>query len=263
MIPEERRDRVLDYVNRHGFVKISQLSELFGVSEMTIHRDLNNLEQRGQVKKTYGGVVSAQSRIEIGFNTRIRANIASKRAIGRAAASRVEDDDSILLDASTTALAMVPALEPRQGLTVFCTGVATLVALSRMPHIRVYGTGGELYHPSQGFFGMQPLEFLSRIHVDKYFAGVSGIHAVHGITDPLLQEVQIKRQSAAVAGRVIILADRTKFGRVTEFNTLSFDEIDLIITNAEGDAPCADGGNACVEEVARKGVEILFAEEAS
>lgn len=263
MIPEERRDKILDYVNRHGFAKISQLSELFEVSEMTIHRDLNHLEQRGQVKKSYGGVVSAQSQVEIEFNTRIRANIASKRAIGRAAASLVEDGDSILLDASTTALAMVPALEPRRDLAIFCTGVATLVALSRMPHIRVYGTGGELYHPSQEFFGMQPLEFLGKIHVDKYFAGVSGIHAVHGITDPLLQEVQIKRQSAAVAGRVIILADRTKFGRVAEFNTLAFDEIDLIITNAEGDAPCADGGNACVEEVARKGVEILFAEEAS
>jgi DeoR/GlpR family transcriptional regulator of sugar metabolism len=259
MIPAERRTKILDHINTNGSAKVSDLSQLFQVSEMTIHRDLNILERTGRIRKSYGGAISTQTGVNLEFRTRAQANVEAKRAIGRKAASLVQAGESILIDASTTALAMIPELESIKGLTVFSTGIPALAALSNIPHIRVYGTGGELYHPSQEFFGMQTLAFLKEIHVDKYFAGAGGLHARHGVTDPLLQEVEVKRQSAQSAKELIVLADLTKFGRVAEFNTFALDEIDLIITEASEHPSSPGNGDPCLEEVLDMGANVIFA----
>jgi DeoR family fructose operon transcriptional repressor len=102
------------------------------------------------------------------------------------------------------------------------------------------------------YIGPNTVDFLKRIHVDKCFIGAGGVHPVHGVTDPLLQEVDIKRHIAAASKEVILVVDRTKFGRLARFNVFPLSELDLIITEA-------DQADPCVIEVSNMGVEILFA----
>jgi DeoR/GlpR family transcriptional regulator of sugar metabolism len=212
------------------------------------------LEESGLVEKTYGGVVSKKSRVETVFDIRMRTNTAEKQAIARSAARLVEDGDSILIDASTTCLALIQELEDKRDLTVFTTAIHPTLLLAHSRHILSYCAGGQLSADTMSFLGPSTLQFLRNIHVDKYFAGAAGIHPVHGITDPLLDEVEVKRQSAQVAKEVIILSDHSKFGRLSHFNVFALDQVDLIVTDAV---------NPIVEEMQRSGVQLIVSNTAS
>jgi DeoR family transcriptional regulator, fructose operon transcriptional repressor len=257
LMPTERRQTILDIVTKNGTARVKGLSERFEVSEMTIHRDLRYLEKTGQVKKDYGGVVfSTQSKVELAFNNRLEVNLAEKQAIARAAAMLVSEGDSILVDASTTCLALVSELSDRENITVFSTGISPILTLLNSPKIHLYSVGGYVTGETMSFSGPAAVEFLSKIHVDKYFAGAAAIHAEHGITDPLLPEVEIKRKSAAAANEVIILADHTKFGRLSHFDVFPFNQVDLIVTNTSSDDPA-------VKAILRSGVDIIFADQST
>jgi DeoR family fructose operon transcriptional repressor len=175
-------------------------------------------------------------------------------AIGRAAATLINDGDTILLDSSTTALAILANLENRKELTIFCTGVVTATSLTRLPETNhIYCTGGEISARTMSYIGPNAIKFLEGIHVDKCFVGAGAVHPVFGITDPLLQEVDIKRHIATASKEIILVVDRTKFGRLARFNVFSLSELDLIISDA-------DQADPCVLEVINAGVEILFAQ---
>ena len=251
MIPAERRQRMLQVINQQGTATIIQLSDQFAVSEMTIHRDLKVLESIGRVEKTYGGVILRQAQVVTDFERRRLLNIEAKQIIGKTAASLVEDGDTILIDASSTCLQMIPDLALKNDLTVFTTGLTALLQLSAFPNIELHGTGGQVPKGTNSFSGALAIETLKNIHVDKCFMGAAGINPPYGITDPILSVAEVKKFSASAANEVIILADRSKLGRVTKFNVLSFKEIDLIITDAEEDSPC-------IKDIREQKVELLL-----
>ena len=110
MIPAERRKKMLEYITNSGSASITHLSEVFDVSEMTIHRDLRFLETTGYVQKKYGGVIASPYEVETDYNRRLKTYPERKEKIGKVAASMINNGDSILLDASTTTLAIIPFL---------------------------------------------------------------------------------------------------------------------------------------------------------
>jgi len=254
MIPADRRKKLLEFVNFRGSVTIGELSERFQVSEMTIHRDLNYLETRGKVQKTYGGVISNLSDIEIPFNSRLNTHIQEKVCIGKAAARLVEDGDSIIIDPSSSSYAMLRELLmlEKKDLTIFCTGLAALSLLSGNTSYQVFGVGGLLAPLTLEFVGNFTQNFLANIHADKYFAGVTGIHPDFGVTDPIQEEVAVKQRCAQSANELIILADQTKFGRVANFITFSLDQINLVVTDGNED-------HSYINAIQRARVEFLFA----
>jgi DeoR family fructose operon transcriptional repressor len=252
MIPVERRQKMLALINEQRTVAISELSKIFAVSEMTIHRDLEYLETSGRVRKTYGGVIATQTIVETDFERRKQTNIEAKQIIGKAAVTMVEDGDAILVDASTTCLAMLPGLINKKNLTVFTTGVSASSVLSENPNIELHCTGGMVEYVTNSFIGANTIEELKKIHVDKCFVGAAGINCPDGITDPILSIAEVKKYSARASNEVIILVDHSKFGRTTRFEVLSLKEIDLIITDTDEDIPC-------IEEIKQEGVEILIA----
>lgn len=252
MIPAERRQKVLDFINEYGSAKVSELSRIFQVSEMTIHRDLSFLEEHGHVEKKYGGVISSLSKVETAFNIRKMKHADAKQKIGRAAAGLVRDGDTIFLDASTTCLAMVPALDNHHDLTIFTTGIATASALINLNNSNhIYCSGGEVSRQTLSITGPIATNLLRDIHVDKCFLGGAGVHPVHGVTDPGIEEVEIKKVAASRAKQLILLVDKTKFGKLNRFSDFPLSEIDLIITDAEKMDPL-------VAEVADTGVDILY-----
>ena len=254
MIPAERRQKMLLIINQQGTATITQLSDQFAVSEMTIHRDLKFLESSGRVQKTYGGVVANQAIIETEYERRRRTNIEAKQMIGKEAAKLIDNGDTIIVDGSTSCLAMLPELANKNNLTVFVTGVNACLTLSAFPNIELHCTGGMVQEGTDWFVGATTIEVLKSIHADKCFISAACIYPQFGIMDPIQTISEVKKQIVSAANEVIVLADHSKFGRVTKFQVLSFNEIDLIITDAEKDSPC-------VKEIIEQGVEILFVEK--
>jgi DeoR/GlpR family transcriptional regulator of sugar metabolism len=257
MIPAERRQKVLEFIHENGSAKVSVLSQLFQVSEMTIHRDLSFLEEHGHVEKKYGGVISSLSKVETAFNIRKMKNADAKQKIGQAAAELVQDGDTIFLDASTTCLAMTPALDNHCDLTIFTTGIATASALINLNDSNhVFCSGGEISRHTLSITGPIAVNLLRSIHVDKCFLGGAGVHPIHGVTDPGIEEVEIKKVAASRAKQLILLVDKTKFGKLNRFADFPISEIDLIITDADKSDPL-------VAEVEGTGVDILYVRKSS
>lgn len=251
MIPSQRRKEMLDFIAKHGTATIKELGVKFQVSEMTIHRDLNNLEATGQIRKTYGGVVITETGVETDFDRRLQMNSRSKKCIGEAAANLVEDGDSLFIGPSSTVFMMLPGLMKKNNLTIITTSVMILSRLSSHPSIELFSTGGLVYDDTAGLIGPTAINFIKNIHVDKYFLGATGISVKEGTTDPLPLIVEVKQTMAKAANENILLVDYTKFGRLSRFNLLPFSEIDLIVTDADEDSPY-------VKDISNLGVEFLL-----
>ena len=251
MIPAERRQKMLALVSELGIATITQLSDIFAVSEMTIHRDLKYLEASGRVEKTHGGVITKQALVETDFERRRMMNIEAKKKIGKAAADLIEDGDSIIIDGSSTCLEIIPNLADRKEITVFTTGVYSCNLLINYSNIDMLCMGGMVPQGTNSFAGPITNENLSKIHADKCFMGAAGVSAQHGITDPILLIAELKKKSAEAANEVIIVADRTKFGRIAKYNSLRLGQFDLIISDAQEDTPC-------VKEIRKNNVEMLL-----
>ncbi|MGD8753442.1 MAG: DeoR/GlpR family DNA-binding transcription regulator [Anaerolineales bacterium] len=241
---------MLDFISEHGSATIKELKDKFKVSEMTIHRDLNNLEATGRIRKTYGGVVVTDTGIETDFDRRLQMNRNSKICIGEAAAKLVEDGDSLFLGPSSTVYMMLPDLIQKNNLTIITTSTMILARLSSHPNIEVYSTGGLVYDSTAGLIGPTAVDFIKNIHVDKYFLGATGVTS-GGTTDPLSLIVEVKQAMAKHSNENILLVDYTKFGRLSRFNLLPFSDIDLIVTDAEMDSPY-------IKEILSQAVEFLF-----
>jgi DeoR family fructose operon transcriptional repressor len=253
MIPAERRQKMLEYITNNGSASITQLSDFFDVSEMTVHRDLRFLETTGYVQKKYGGVISSPYEVETDFNRRLKTYPERKEKIGKVAASMINDGDSILLDASTTILAIIPFLNNSQNLMIFTTSIAALTKLSNLPNFEIYSCGGLLYKGTDCLTGPSTISYINDIHVDKCFISASGICSPEGITDPISIIAELKRNMAKSSKEVIVCMDKSKFGRLSHFNILPLEEIDLIITDAEIDSPC-------VKDLKAQGLEFFHIE---
>jgi DeoR family transcriptional regulator of aga operon len=195
---------MLALVSSREFVRVAELVDRFGVSEVTVRTDLDTLSRDGLVRRVHGGVrPGARSRAERSFEETTTSHSAAKAAIGIAAAGLVEDDDSILLDVGTTTAALAKALvlnESLDDLTVFTNGLRIAAELERaVPRITVVVTGGTL-RPMQ-YSLVEPLAslMLARIRPSIVFLGASGVHAQHGITNVNLPEAGLKSTMLATA----------------------------------------------------------------
>ncbi len=253
MFPALRRSQIMKLVQDRGSINISELTEIFGVSEMTIHRDLAKLQEVGTLEKTYGGVIAKSFMVlEPDFLARSRAFIAEKEAIGREAALLVNDGDSIFLDAGTTCLALARHLKNKRNINIFTTGIYQQVEFASNESATVFSTGGILSNRTSSYVGPHTVEFLSHIHIDKCFIGANSVDVVHGVTDPYPLEAEVKRCAAAAADRVVLLVDCTKFGKVSIFKSMDLSRVHLIITDRSCPSPY-------LEEIEKAGIHYILA----
>jgi DeoR/GlpR family transcriptional regulator of sugar metabolism len=232
LFPQERRDEIIALIAEDGRASVADLSRRFDVSEVTIRSDLEILAQQGLLIRTRGGAVAAQdSEIELDFHVRLRLHTDEKERIGKAAAELVHDGESIVLDASTTALAMLDYLRSRRQLTVITNGVFTVTALLDAPGITVLMPGGFLYRDSASLVGQGNGAFLNRFHFVKGFFGAKGFTLNEGLTDLSNAEITLKRELIASAKQVIALVDSSKWGRLGFASFASVDQIDCVITD--------------------------------
>lgn len=236
---KERRQRLIaERVIENGSCVPHDLALEFGVSIMTIHRDLDVLERRGLVRKFHGGVTAQPSGVfESQLSYRMVSRTEEKKAIAGVALGFVEPGMSLLLDDSTTTLQMVPGLGERTPLhvaTTFLPALRQLAAISEGHEMSVLGLGGTYDVPHESFIGMQCISQIEAIRVDALFMSTS----VVSVTDAFHQEeriVALKRGMLGVASKKYLLVDHSKLGRVALHRIASLNVFDLVITDSGAD----------------------------
>jgi DeoR family transcriptional regulator of aga operon len=241
-----RREQILTIVEERGFVKVAQLSQLFGISEVTVRADLDALAGSNALQRVHGGALigaTAAGRslgIERPFEQSLLAGSQEKARIGRSAAALVQSHQAIVLDVGTTTTAIAHALLDRddlQGVVVITNALNIALLLEPViPRFTVVVTGGTV-RPLQHSL-VDPLAgvVFDRIRADLAFIGCSGVDAVAGITNVNLPEADLKRRMLEASARCIVVADSSKLG-VTQLSRVApIGEIDTLITGAEADA---------------------------
>ncbi|MDF2668591.1 MAG: DeoR/GlpR transcriptional regulator [Paenibacillus sp.] len=214
MLPIQRKHRLIEHLAKHGAATIATLSQIAGVSEMTIRRDLKLLEDEGIAQRSHGGALYLPTQepplVEKSEkNTEIKTELAAY-----AAQHFVSDGDVLILEGGTAVSRMAPLLEAFSSLTVLTNGLDTLSVLRRLAskHM-VVGSGGELREPSGTFVGQNAQKFFESLHADTAFLSALGYTAEAGFTDPNLSDTHIKQCMIRSARRTVMLIDSSKFGQ--------------------------------------------------
>ena len=258
-IPAEmRREQMLAFVKSRDFVRVSDLSVKFGVSEVTVRGDLDTLAERGQLRRIRGGAMPRpMPQSERSFEEMQAARVDEKARIGELAASLVSSGETVILDVGTTTTAVAHALVRRTELydvVVFTNSLNIAIELeSAIPRFTVVVTGGTL-RPMQHSL-VDPLGGLMLDHINAHtvFLGCNGIDPHRGVTNINLPEAEIKRRMLRAARRRIIVADGSKVGAREVAQLCSIDEIDLLITDSTADP-------AVLNAFRERDLEVMVAE---
>jgi DeoR/GlpR family transcriptional regulator of sugar metabolism len=234
MLPHQRQVSILAELRRTGAVRVSDLTELLDVSDMTIRRDLENLVATGIARKVHGGAVLAgQVAHEPGFAVKSQLEQSAKHTIAARAASLIQPGAAIALSAGTTTWAMAPLIVTIPGLTVVTnsTTVADAIAtLDPTNQVSVVLTGG-VRTPSAALVGPVADRAIATMHVDQLFLGVHGMDERIGFTTPNLAEAATNRALIACAREVIVLADSSKWGVVGLADIAPLSAAHVVITD--------------------------------
>jgi DeoR/GlpR family transcriptional regulator of sugar metabolism len=252
-----RHQKILEYISANEHASVVELSRHFDVTEVTIRSDLKALARTGRVARTHGGarLVEERFRHEYTFRTRKSLNWPVKQRIGDAAAALVNPIDSILLDSSTTALALANALEKRNDLkdvTAIPTGIWTAIALMGCQHMQVLLPSGYLRHTSGSITGLPSQDFFSGLIIQKAFLGAWGVSLDNGLTDTHLLEIELKKIIVQKVKEIIVLVDGSKFHQSGIASYSSIDQISTIVT--DNSAPVEE-----LQEIERRGIKVLIA----
>jgi len=233
----ERQRQIIELVMRDGRVTTTDLFERFGVSEMTVRRDLRELQREGLLRRVYGGAVNNLGRsYEPPYQLRSTRNLEAKKAIGRKAAEMVFDGDSIALDVGTTTVEIVRALEDRHNLTIITPSLPianeVVSRFSLDSQVRLIVTGGIVRSGELSMIGNIAEQMYRDLHVDKAFVGIGGLSLEDGLTEYNLEDALIKRSLLKSAHQIIVVADGSKLGRTTFASIGPLSCVDTIVTDS-------------------------------
>lgn len=240
MLAKQRQGRILEEVRRSQSVRVTDLVEQFGVSDMTIRRDLETLASSGLLHKVHGGAVASglsRSTDEPGFEAKSAQQAREKQAIAAAAMRLVEAGSAIGLSAGTTTWAFAHDLREVAGITVVTNSIriADVFHESQLPDQTVVLIGG-VRTPSDAMVGPLAVAALLSLHLDIVVLGVHGIDEHAGFTTPNLMEADTDRALIAAARKLVVVADHTKWGIVGLSTIAQLDEADVLITDSGIDA---------------------------
>jgi DeoR/GlpR family transcriptional regulator of sugar metabolism len=231
----ERQEHIARIIEEHGRARVSDLAAQFHVSAVTIRKDLLALESERRVVRTHGGAIAFdRSRPELAFEIRERLQADEKLRIGAAAAALVHDGESIVMDASTTALSVAHHLKARRGwsqLTIITNGLRLASELAGHPGIIVLMLGGRVRWEALSVVGQLGDGLFSRINVQKAFLGAAGFTLESGLADATDEEAQIKRSMVDAAREVIAIVDSTKWERAAFATFCPTDKISIVLTD--------------------------------
>ena len=238
---ETRRQQIMDHLMEVGTASLEDFAEQFAVSRMTIHRDLDQLEREGLLRKVRGGAtIQSNAQFESDFRYRKRLAVEEKRALARAALDKIQPGQAVIIDDGSTTGGIAPLLVERRPLTVITNNAAAIATLTEIGGIKLIALGGEYNRRFHGFFGLGAEQALRGLRADLAFLSTSAVQGAVAFHQD--QEiVKTKRAIMEAARRRYLLVDHTKFER-TALNLLAdLTSFDAVVT---GETPSVAARNA-------------------
>jgi len=231
----ERHTRLLELLEQRGEVSIDDLAQVFGVSAMTIHRDLDLLEERGRLQKVRGGAIKPVEEAPVAlehertWQSRLSTERAAKLSIARAAAEEVRDGMTVFMDDSTSCVPLVPHLAKKSGITVV-TNALSLVPLLTREGLAVVMIGGTHRPEFDANVGLLAHDAIGRMRFDVSFMSTPAVHD-GGCYHPDQDSVLVKRAALSVARAKVLLADHSKFSRIAPYQFAKLADFTRLVTD--------------------------------
>ncbi len=229
-----RRSLILQRLRERSQISVAELHKEFGVSEVTIRKDLNALYERNLLVRTRGGAMSFptdETSDDEPINSKSLFNKREKQAIGRLAASLIEEGNTILLDSGTTTLEIARNLDRFRRLTIITNAINIAVELLRYKRFNVILLGGNLREPSHSTVGPVAESNLKLFYCDKLFLGVDSFNVECGLSTPNIEEANINQVMLSMADQVVAVFDSSKVNKRSFAFIASVDKIDVIVTD--------------------------------
>jgi len=232
MLPNQRREKILDLLKEDGFAKVIDLSRLFKVTEVTIRQDLEKLESEDLIIKEHGGASIKNVADQVRSFSLIRQeNLELKSAIAQKCLEFIENGDTIILDSGSTTTEIAKKLKGFKNLTVITNALNIALLLGTEQDIEVIMTGGEFKPPTLSLTGQKAADFFKGLNVQKLFLATAGISLKSGLTYPSISDLVVKKAMIDAAEVTYLVADSTKIGKSALASLGALSLIDYIITD--------------------------------
>ena len=254
MFVEERKLKILEYIEEHLKATVAELCDAFRVSSATIRNDLRDLESTSRLIRTHGGaMVKTKTGLEQDMNQRKVQHLSEKRAIAEEALHLVEDGDTLILDTGTTTLEIARLLGQRQDITVVTNDMAIALVLEDLETVKIVLIGGivrKKFHCTM-VGGLSNKDMFAGLTVDKAFMALNSFSLEKGASTPDINHAETKKIMMSIAAKVILVFDSSKIGKNSFALFAPLDRVDAIITDK-----LRDEDRALLEE---NGIEVVVA----
>lgn len=232
MLPEERRIKIVNELEKEGKVEVENLAKKLNVSPMTIRRDLEYLEKNGVVLRTHGGAVyNSILNYEVPYKNKEVINKNEKERIGRKSAEFIKEGQSIILDAGTTCLEVAKNIKFMKNITVITNDIKIIFELYNNPNINLFCMGGLVQKNVGAIIGNYTEEFLKSINADYAFIGVSSIDEEYFMSTPTIEKAFLKKEMVRRSNKSVVLADHSKFNKRSLARICNISEVDILISD--------------------------------
>lgn len=235
ILPEERKNEILNELKRTGKVKVIDLATQFNVSEETIRRDLIQLEEQGLLKKVYGGAILANFQTgEPPFMQRTTVNQEAKIKIGKKAVELISDGDVIVIDVGTTTVELARCIQSKKNITILTNSIPVSAVLTESLNQQKFTgeiilLGGQIDPKQQSVSGRLTEQVLNQFNINKAFISAGGVSIQNGVSNYHLNETMVSRTMVEVSKQIILLTDYSKFGIDTFCKICPLEKIDAIV----------------------------------
>lgn len=232
LIPDQRRELLVKRLRQEGVLSVQQITQIFGVSHMTVRRDIAELERQGLVFSVPGGArIANRVHSEPSFQDKSHSEQPEKRAMAEEAGRLVRDGMTVYLDAGTTMLAMVPFLVGHEHLTVVTNDFGVVEQLFPARHLEVIHVGGRVEPDNHSSVGRLAAATVRQLSFDIAFISTSSWDLLRGVTTPSEHKVEVKQAALAAAGHSVLVAGSSKYGSFGMYRVAALSAFDTVVTD--------------------------------
>lgn len=252
MIPEDRREMLLEIIEKRGFTKVKDLSERLNVSEPTIRRDLNQLSREGIVSRSYGGAsFISKTAVEWPFDYRKSQNLEQKMYVAGLAVEYIKNNDTVFLDSGSSCYCLAKKMTGFSNVHVITNSVPALEILGETEGLFVNCTGGRYHHRRHALFGPSAFEYVRRHRATVCFLGANALVKGFGMMQNSEEDAAIKNLYSRNSEKTVVLIDSTKREKSGLYQAVDFDGIDAVVSDGPLEA-------AVERECEKRNIEIVY-----
>ncbi len=229
---ENRREEIIELIQSQGKVKVSELSQKYNISEVSIRKDLEMLEAQGHLSRIHGGAVGMNKLyINMDLSERFKTNAAAKRDVAELAAKFIQDNDTIMMNSGTTLTYVLRALRGKNNISIVTNSIQNATEAALYPDFNVILLGGELDSKYQFTYGQDAIHQLENYHASKCILSVDGVSADAGLTLYYSNEAELARKMIECSDMTIVAADSSKLGKNVFARITDASKSDILVTN--------------------------------